>query len=56
MLLLSIVADGTSLSSDITTQHTLDYQSPRSSTIYPQIMADRTRDDGGVEDGQFFTL
>ena len=31
------------------------YQSPRSSTLYPQIMAGRSINrDGGVEDGQFF--
>ena len=53
MFLLRIVADGTSLSSDQSHTH---YQSPRSSTLYPQTLADRTtiNRDGGVEDGQFF--
>ena len=55
MFLLTIVADGTSLyyvQWSIT--HT-QYQSPRSSTLYPQTMADRTINrDGGVENGQFF--
>ena len=52
MFLLSIGADGTSLSSGQSHTH---YQSPRSSTLYPQTMADRAINKyGGLEDGQFF--
>ena len=54
MFLLSIVADRTSLyyvQWSITHTH---YQSPRSSTLYPQTMADRTINRVGVENGQFF--
>ena len=57
MFLLSIVADGTSLyyvQSSSGQSHT-HYQSPRSSTVYPQNMADRSINrDGGVENRHFF--